>query len=101
MSKKDGLLSGLFTRNIDIKFTRNMTDNILNKSNAISILHGTKILDPVDVLSIVEITSEPDDLIKRGEVYWETHKEEIEPVNNIEPKLTDPKDEALKQKVNR
>lgn len=93
----DGLLQNLSTRNVDIKFTRNMTDNILNKSTAISTLHATQIFDPVDTLAIVGITSEPDDLVKRGENYWATHKKEIV----TEPKLTDINDEKLKQKVDR
>lgn len=97
--KADNLLTGLMTRDVDIKFTRNMTDNILNKSTAISTLHATQILDPVDVLSIVGITSEPDDLVKRGEVYWEDHREVAEPV--ADPKLTKPQDEKLKTKVDR
>lgn len=96
----DGLLKGLATRNVDIKFTRNMTDNVLNKANAIAILHGTQTLDPVDVLSIVGITSEPDDLIKRGDKYWE-NKMVDSPTPENEIKLTHPEDESLKQKVDR
>jgi hypothetical protein len=96
----DGLLKGLATRNVDIKFTRNMTDNVLNKANAIAILHGTQTLDPVDVLSIVGITSEPDDLVKRGEKYWENKTVEV-PTPENEIKLTHPEDESLKQKVDR
>ena len=95
--QSDGLLTGLATRNVDIKFTRNMTDNILNKATAISTLHGTQVLDPVDVLSIVGITSEPDDLVKRGDAYWKD-KPQQEPQ---EPKLTDINDTKLKQKADR
>ena len=96
----DGLLNGLATRNVDIKFTRNMTDNVLNKANAIAILHGTQTLDPVDVLSIVGITTEPDDLINRGDKYWENKMVDV-PAPENEPKLTHPEDESLKQKVDR
>ncbi len=97
--KTDNLLQGLATRDVDIKFTRNMTDNILNKSTAISTLHATRILDPVDVLSIVGITSEPDDLVKRGDEYWKTHQEAVESADAS--KLVNPKDEKLKTKVDR
>ena len=72
----------------------------MNKANAIAILHGTQTLDPVDVLSIVGITTEPDDLVKRGEKYWENKTVDVSlPENEI--KLTNPEDESLKQKVDR
>lgn len=93
----DKLLLNLATRNVDIKFTRNMTDNILNKSNAISILHSTQILDPVDTLSIVGITSEPDDLVTRGENYWKDKDTVPQEPDNI----TNPNSEALLTKVDR
>ena len=60
-------LLGLKSVDVDIKFTRNLTDSILVKSNAISTIHATKILDPVDTLSLVGITTSPDELVNRGE----------------------------------
>jgi len=95
----DNLLSGLLTRNVDIKFTRNMTDNILNKATAISTLHATQVLDPTDTLAIVGITSEPDDLVKRGDAYWKAHAEVIEPVDTT--KTLSPDNEKMKTKVDR
>lgn len=56
---------------IEIKFTRNASNNILNKAHAISILNGTKILEPADTLSVVGISSSPVDMAKRGVAYWE------------------------------
>jgi hypothetical protein len=57
------------------------------------------------VLSIVGITSEPDDLVKRGEKYWETKEHSTEVmysrVKDGDEKLTNPEDESLKQKVDR
>ena len=58
-------LEGLTVKDIDVRFSRNMTDGILSKSNAIAILHGTKVFDPTDVLSLVGVTTEPDDQVKQ------------------------------------
>jgi len=63
-------LKGLSTSDIIVKFTRNSTDNILVKSNAISILNGTKTLAPTDILALVGISTEPAELAKRGDAYW-------------------------------
>lgn len=93
-----GELKGLVPKDIDIRFSRNMTDGILSKSNAISILHSTQILDPVDTLSIVGITTEPDDLSRRGEEYWKDKRQA--PTDSANTRL-DLEDEILKQKVDR
>lgn len=81
-------LLGLKARDVDIKFTRSNTDNLLNKSNALSILHGTKIFDPVDAISLVGMTTAPDELMKKGEVYWKAHPE----VNAKAPSPLSPED---------
>lgn len=82
MQKESKQFLGLNVKDIDIRFSRNMTDGILSKSNAISILHSTNFLDPTDVLSLVGVTTEPDELVKRGENYWK----------DKEPTKTQPKE---------
>jgi len=62
---------------IDIKFTRNLTDSILVKANALAILNNTKIFDPVDALELVGLTTEPDEKVKRGQAYYADHPEEV------------------------
>lgn len=99
-----GELKGLKSVNVDIKFTRNLTDSILVKSNAISTIHATKILDPVDTLSLVGITTSPDELVKRGEIYWKEHPDEV-PAQVGAPtekqKEASIEDPAMKTKVDR
>lgn len=90
-------LTDLASKDVDIRFSRNMTDGILAKANALSILNATEVLDPVDSLSLVNISTEPDDLAKRGEKYWDAHKE----TDNQTDNQTDIEDEILKQKVDR
>ena len=99
-----GELLGLKSVDVDIKFTRNLTDSILVKSNAISTLHATKILDPVDTLSLVGITTSPDELVTRGESYWKAHSDEppqapqADPATKQDAVIKDPKN---KTKVDR
>lgn len=66
----------LTPNNIDIKFTRNSTDNLLTKANALSILNATKLIAPTDSIALVGITTEPDELAQRGEEYWDVKNAE-------------------------
>lgn len=97
----------LTTKDIDIRFSRNMTDGILAKSSAISTLISTKTLDPVDVLSLVDISTEPDELALRGKTYWDKVNAEVmanqKTILEATAKATpvDPKNTALKQKTDR
>lgn len=97
LQRLSGEMKDVATKDIDIKFSRNMTEGIVAKANAISILHGSQVLDPIDVLSLVGVTTEPDELVKRGDKYWKDRTpkepEKAEPV--------DENDEMLKQKVDR
>ena len=90
-------VSNLLSKDVDIRFSRNMTDGILAKANAISILHSAQTLDPVDTLSIVGISTEPDELAKRGEQYWAKHPTEN---TNKDTQMSN-EDETLKQKTDR
>ena len=67
----------LTVNNVDIKFTRNSTDNLLTKANALSILNGTKLIAPTDAIALVGITTEPDELAQRGEEYWDKKNQEL------------------------
>lgn len=97
-------LIGLKSVDVDIKFTRNLTDSILVKSNAISTIHSTRILDPVDTLSLVGITTSPDELVSRGELYWKAHPEEVAqtaPSDPAKPQQVIIDDPSIKTKVDR
>ena len=62
--------------NVDIKYPRNKTDNLNSKVTAMSTMLGTQTMAPVDVLDIVDITSDNTEVIERGEEYWKKKKEE-------------------------
>ncbi len=99
ISEINGKLRGLRAMDIDIRFTRNTTENLLNKSTALATLHGTKILHPSDAVGLVGMTTEPDELVRKGEIYWEAHKDDED--NAVQPKTLSPDNERLKQKVDR
>ena len=62
--------------NVDIKYPRNKTDNLNSKVTAYAALLGTETVAPSDALEIVDITSDNEEVIKRGEEYWKKKKEE-------------------------
>jgi len=97
LAQKEGELKKLAVKDIDIRFSRNMTDGILSKANAISILHSTNVLDPTDVLSLVGVTTEPDELVKRGEVYWKDNPKK----DDVKVKEITPNDPQLLRKTDR
>jgi len=103
--EKQGL--GITVRDITVKFSRSMTDNLSAKASALSVLQATKILTPTDSLEAVGITTEPDELARKGEEYWKAHDEEVakmEQTKTVAPTAEKPKavnDPAMKQKVDR
>ena len=62
-------LADLTVKDIDIKFSRNKSDNLSTKSQAYATLINTNTLDPVDALEIVDMTTNVNEVIKRGETY--------------------------------
>ena len=60
---------------IDIKFIRNRTDNLLNKSNAFATLMGTKQVAPQDGIALIGITNDPKGMAQRGKDYWDAQAE--------------------------
>jgi len=65
-------------------------------------MSGAQIFDPVDILSLVNISTEPDDLAKRGEDYW-SKKTEADSTNKDAESddTTDLKDELLNRTTDR
>ena len=55
---------------IDIKFSRNKSNNLLVKTQSYETLIRTKTIAPVDALAIVDLVSDVNEFIKRGEVFW-------------------------------
>lgn len=62
--------SKLSPLDIDIKFSRNKTNNLLVKTQSYQTLLSTKTLSPADCLSIVDLVSDVAEFIGRGEEFW-------------------------------
>lgn len=57
-------------RDIDIKFSRNKSNNLLVKTQSYQTLLSTKTLSPADCLTIVDLVSDVNEYISRGETFW-------------------------------
>lgn len=55
---------------IDIKFSRNKNNNLLVKTQSYQTLLSTKTLSPADCLTIVDLVSDVNEYIARGEEFW-------------------------------
>lgn len=75
---------------IDIKFSRNKSNNLLVKTQSYQTLIATKTLDPADCLAIVDLVSDVNEFITRGKTFWgdefasageEGGSENVEPVD--------------------
>ena len=55
---------------LDIKFSRNKNNNMLVKTQSFQTLLSSRTLNPEDCLSIVDLVSDPNDYIERGQAFW-------------------------------
>lgn len=56
---------------VDIKFVRNRTNNLLNKANAFATFMGTKQLAPEDGFAVINLSSDAKGMAERGQAYWD------------------------------
>ena len=62
---------------VDVKFVRNRTNNLLNKSQAASNLKQTELFAPEDIITLIGVTENSKEMAQRGEDYWDAkHAEE-------------------------
>lgn len=54
---------------IDIKFIRNRTNNLVNKSQAAANLTSTGLFAPEDTISMIGVTDDPKGMAERGQVF--------------------------------
>ena len=71
------ILKDVKLTDVDIKFSRNKTDNIQTKVQSGATLHGMNILDPVDVLELMDISTNPQELIERGTKYQTQFQQQL------------------------
>lgn len=67
---------------IDIKFTRNKNNNLMTKAQAYAMLLGTKTLSPNDCLTIVDLVSDVNEYVSRGQTFWGASFAGLEQANN-------------------
>jgi len=56
---------------VDVKFIRNRTNNLVNKSQAASNLQSTGLFAPEDIIQIIGVTDDPKQMAERGQKYKE------------------------------
>ena len=54
---------------IDVKFIRNRTNNLVNKSQAASNLQSTGLFAPEDIIQLIGVTDDPKQMAERGQTY--------------------------------
>jgi len=68
MNNKMGINLSLL--DVDIKFTRNKNNNLMIKTQSYMNLLATKTISPADCLTIVDLVSDVNEFISRGESFW-------------------------------
>ena len=66
----------LSLKDIDVKYPRNKRNNLQSKAQSFATLHGTHVFDPVDTLSMVNLTNDIEETIERGNKYWNERQQE-------------------------
>lgn len=61
---------------LDIKFSRNKTDNLQSKAQSYSTFVGTKTIAPEDALEMCDVTTDIVEVATRGKNYWDKVAEE-------------------------
>lgn len=56
---------------LDIKFSRNKTDNLQSKAQSYSTFVGTKSIAPEDALEMCDVTTDVVEVAERGKKYWD------------------------------
>lgn len=55
---------------IDVRFVRNRTNNLYNKSQSAINLQKTRMISAEDIITLLGITEMPGEMAKRGQDYW-------------------------------
>ena len=62
---------------IDIHFIRNRTDDLLNKSQALTNFVSSKVMTPTDGIALIGVTNDPKSMAERGKAYWDDQSEKL------------------------
>ena len=90
-------VTGLETADIDIKFTRNRTDNLLNKSQVLLNLLQAGV-HPLGAISLSDITSDPENLFAMSEDFivpkWKVNENNAQSERTGTDDMTNKKQDA-------
>jgi hypothetical protein len=82
---KNKLGFNLSLLDVDIKFSRNKNNNLLVKTQSYQTLLATKTLSPSDCLTIVDLVSDVNEFVSRGESFWgDVFAGKVVAENNVE-----------------
>ena len=71
---------------VDVKFIRNRTNNMLNKSQAADNLETSGLFAPEDIISLIGVTDDPKGMAERGQKYKEENaKTMAEVTGGVQP----------------
>ncbi len=76
MKQLDQLNKDFKVIDLDIKFSRNKTDNLQSKAQSYSTFVGTKTVTPEDALEMCDVTTDVIEVANRGKKYWDEVAEE-------------------------
>jgi SPP1 family phage portal protein len=76
MKSLDQVKKDFKVMDLDIKFSRNKTDNLQSKAQSYSTFVGTKSIAPEDALEMCDVTTDVVEVAERGKKYWDEVAEE-------------------------
>jgi hypothetical protein len=82
------IIEGLRIYDVEIKFSRNKSDNLLVKTQSYSNLVATKTIAPEDAMTVCEFTNDTQEVAAKGEKYW-TEKQQSDNAMNNQGNATD------------
>lgn len=76
MKKLNQVSKDFKVMDVDIKFSRNKTDNLQSKAQSYSTFVGTKSIAPEDALEMCDVTTDVVEVAERGKKYWDKVSQE-------------------------
>lgn len=85
--KEYNLIEKLLVYDIEIKFSRNKSDNLMIKTQSYSNLIATQTITPEDAMTICDFVNDTQEVSKKGDKYWKAKEPVSEPIvdDNSEP----------------
>lgn len=68
---------------IEVRFVRNRTNNLLNKAQAAVNLQQTQLFAPEDIITMIGVTETPGEMSYRGQTYWKNKAAATPQTNSV------------------